>query len=116
MRVTATDKVARAGTCRHIEWFWQEALGWVGRGAHSDRCGGLAVAKASIASHDSKAVGLVGQEGGAHRRPIQVSCSQIDRFLSKTTGADAVPCAELAGVDVRRLAGWTLATRPPGLS
>ena len=88
----------------------------MGGGAHSDRCGGLAVAKASIASHDSKAVGLVGQEGGAHRRPILVSYSKIDRFLSKPRAADAVPCAELAGVDVRRLAGWALATGLPGLS
>ena len=58
----------------------------MGGGAHSDRCGGLAVAKASIASHDSKAVGLVGQEGGAHRRPILVSYSKIDRFSCQNPG------------------------------
>ena len=53
----ADSKAARAGTCRHIEWVGQEALGWVGRGPHSDRFGGSAVVKGSVAGSDSKGSG-----------------------------------------------------------
>ena len=53
----ASHKAARARTFMQMEWFGLEALEWVVRGVHSDRCECSAVAKGSVASSHSKVSG-----------------------------------------------------------
>ena len=76
--------MARAGTLRQNEWFALEALGWVEGVGGSDRFGGSAVEKGSVAGSHSKAGGRWAQEGDVARRQSRRFGKKVDSFLSKT--------------------------------